>query len=138
MLGKIEGRRRKGHQRMRCFNDIPDSMDMSLSKLQELVMPSNHSSSVAPFSSCPQSFSESGSFPVSWLFTSCGQSIGVSASASVLSMNIQGLFSLGLTGLISLLSKGLSRAFSSTIRKHQFFSAQPFYSPTLTSVHDYW
>ena len=92
----------------------------------------------SPFSSCPQSFPASGSFPMSRLFASCGQSIGASASASVLSMNIQGLFSLGLTDLISLLSKGLSRVFSSTIWKHQFFSAQPFYSPTLTSVHDYW
>ena len=82
------------------------------------------SSSVTPFSSCPQSFSVSGSFPVSQLFLSGGQSIGV--SAWVLPINIQGWFLLGLTGLISLLSKGLSRVFSSTtIWKHQFFSAQP-------------
>ena len=66
-------------------------------------------SSVVPFSSCPQSFPASGSFPVSQLFTSGGQSIGASASASVLPVNIQGWFSLGLTNLISLLSKGLSR-----------------------------
>ena len=64
-------------------------------------------SSAAPFSSCPQSFPESGSFPMSWLFASYGQTIG--ASASVLPMNIQGRFPLGLTGLISLQSKGLSR-----------------------------
>ena len=70
------------------------------------------SSSVVPFSSCPQSFSASGSFPVSWLFTSGGQSIGASASASVLPMDIQGWVPLGLTGLISLLSKRLSRIFS--------------------------
>jgi len=62
--------------------------------------------SVIPFS-CPQSFPASGSFPMSWLFTSDGQSIGASASASVLPMNIQGWFPSGLTGLISLLSKGL-------------------------------
>ena len=81
-------------------------------------------SSVVPFSSCPQSFPASGSFPVSRLFTSGGQSIG--ASASVLPVNNQSWFLLGLTGLISLLSKGLSRVFSSTtIRKHQFFGAQP-------------
>ena len=67
------------------------------------------SSSVAPFSSCPQSFPVSGSFPMSRLFTSGGQSIGASNSASVLLVNIQGWFPLGLTGLISLLSKGLSR-----------------------------
>ena len=82
------------------------------------------SSSVTYFSSCPQSFSASGSFPVSQLFISSGQSVGT--SASVLLMNVQGWFPLGLTDLISLLSKGFSRVFSSTIvQKHQFFSAQP-------------
>ena len=76
--------------------------------------------------SCLQSFPASGSFPMSWLFASGGQSIGASASASVLSINIQGWFPLGLTGLISLQSKGLSRVFSSTtIQKHQFSGAQP-------------
>ena len=69
------------------------------------------SSSVVPFSSCPQSFPDSGFFPVSWLFTSCGQSIG--ASASVLPMNIQGWCLLGLTALIFSLSKGL-KVFSTT------------------------
>ena len=83
-------------------------------------------SSVVPFSSHPQSFPASGSFPMSQLFTLDDQSIGVSSSASVLPMNIQGWFSLGSTGLISLLSKGLSRVFSSTtVQKHQFFCAQP-------------
>ena len=73
-----------------------------------------------------QSFLASGSFPMSQLFTSDGQTIEALASASVLPMNIQGWFPLGLTGLISLLSKRLSRFFSSTtIRKHQFFNAQP-------------
>ena len=70
------------------------------------------SSSVVPFSSCPQYFPASRSFPMSWLFASDGQSAGASASASVLPMNIQGWFPLGLTGLISLLSKGLSGVFS--------------------------
>ena len=84
------------------------------------------SSSVVPFSSCLQSFPVSGSFLKSQLFTSGGQSIGASASASVLQMNVQGWFPLGWTGLISLLSKGLSRVFSnSTVQKHQFFGAQP-------------
>ena len=82
------------------------------------------SSSVVPFSSCLQSFPASGSFPLSQIFPSGSQSIGVSASASVLPMNIQDWFSLGWTGLISFQSKGLSRVFSNTtIQKHQFFSA---------------
>ena len=80
------------------------------------------SSSATPFSFCLPSFPASGSFPVSWFFTSGGQSIGVSASASVFQMNIQGWFPWGLTGLISLLSKGFSRVFSSTtVQKHQLF-----------------
>ena len=83
------------------------------------------SSSVSLFSSCPQSFPASGSFPMSRLFASGGQNIGASASAPVLPMNIQGWFPLGLTGFISLQSKGFSRVFSSTtFWKHQFFSAQ--------------
>ena len=82
------------------------------------------SSSVAPFSSYPQSFPASRSFPVSQLFTSCGQSIR--ASASVLPMSIQGWFPLGLSGLVSLLSKGLLRVFSrTTVQKHHFFGIQP-------------
>ena len=84
------------------------------------------SSSAARFSSCPQSFPASEPFPVSQLFTSDGQSTGASASASVLTVNIQDWFPLGLTGLISLQSKGLSRVFSSTtVQRHQFFGAQP-------------
>ena len=83
------------------------------------------SSSVVPFSSCPQSFPASGSFQMSQLFTSGGQSIGVSASTSVLPMNTQDWSPLGWTGWISLQSKGLSRVFSNTtVQKHQFFSAQ--------------
>ena len=81
------------------------------------------SSSVIPFSSCLQCFPASGSFPMSQLLTSGDQNIEVSASASVLPMNIQDWFTLGLTGLISLQSKGLSRVFSNTIiQKHQFFT----------------
>ena len=82
------------------------------------------SSSAVPFSSCLQSSSASGSLPMSQ-FSSGGQSIGASASASVLPKSIHGWFPLGLTGFISLQSKGLSRVFSNiTVQKHQFFSAQ--------------
>ena len=83
------------------------------------------SSSVIPFSSCSQSLPASGSFPMSQLFAWGGQSIGVSASASVLPMNTQDWFPLGWTGWIFLQSKGLERVFSSTtIQKHQFFGPQ--------------
>ena len=81
--------------------------------------------SVTPFSSCLQSFSASGSFQMSQFFASCGQSIGVSALASVLPMNIQDWFPLGWTDWFSLQSKGLSRVFSNTtVQKHQFFGTQ--------------
>ena len=81
--------------------------------------------SVVPFSSHLKSSPTSGAFPVSQFFASGGQSIGVSASASVLPMNIQDWFPLGWTGWISLESKGLSRVFSNTtVQKHQFFGAQ--------------
>ena len=83
------------------------------------------SSSAVPFSSCLQSFPASGSFPMSQFFTTGGQSIGASSSASVLPVNIQGWFHLGLTGWISLLSKEFLRVFSNTIvQKHQFFGTQ--------------
>ena len=83
------------------------------------------SSSVASFSSCPQSFPESGSFPRSQLFASGGQSTGASVLAPVLPMSIQGWFPLGLSGWISLLSKGFSRVFSNTtVQKREFFGAQ--------------
>ena len=84
------------------------------------------SSSVNPFSSCPQSFPASGSFPMSQFFTSGGQSTGALASPLILPMNIQDWFPLGLTGWLSLQSKGLSRVFSNTtVQKHQFFGSQP-------------
>ena len=83
------------------------------------------SSSVVPFSSCPQSFPASGSFPMSQFFASGGQSIGVSASTSVLPMNTQNWAPLRWTGWISLQSKGLSRVFSNTtVQEHQLFGAQ--------------
>ena len=82
-------------------------------------------SSVIPFSSCPQSFPALGSFPISQLFAWGGQSIGVSASTSILPMNTQDWPPLGWTGWISLQSKGLSRVFSNTtVQKHQFFGTQ--------------
>ena len=95
------------------------------------------SSSVIPFSSCLQSFPTSGFFQMSQFFTSRGQSIGVSASTSVLPMNTQDRSPLGWTGWISLQSKGLSRVFSNTtVQKHQLVLSF-LYSLTLTSIHDY-
>ena len=86
------------------------------------------SSSVIPFFSCLQSFPASGSFPMSQFFTSSGQSIGVSASASVLPMSIQDWFPLGWTGWISLQSKRLLRVFSNTtVQKHQFFGTHYYF-----------
>ena len=90
------------------------------------------SSSVIPFSSCLQSFSASGSFHMSQFFASGGQSIGASASTSVLPMNIQDWFPLGWSNWISFQSKGLLRVFSnSTVQKHEFFGAQLLYGPTV-------
>ena len=111
-----------------CQASLSFTISRSLLKLMsiELVMPFNHLILCCSLSSCLQSFPASGSFLMSWLFSSGGQSIGTSISASVLPMNIQGLFPLGLTGWISLQSKGLSRVFSNTtFQKHQFFGTQP-------------
>ena len=97
------------------------------------------SSSVTPFSSCPQYFPASGSFPMSQLFTLGGQIIAASASASVLPMSIQDWFPFGLTGLISLLSKGSQE--SSPLSQFESISSLAFsflHGPILTSVHDYW
>ena len=107
------------HAKLLCPSRSP-----SLLKLMsaELVMPSHHLILCRRLPSCPQSFPMSGSFPISPLFASDGQSIGASASASGLPMNIQGWFPLWWTALIS---KGLSRIFSiTTAQKHQFFSVQ--------------
>ena len=105
------------------------SITSSLSLLKpmsiESVMPSNHLIFVIPFSSGHQSFPASGSFQMNQLFTWGGQSIGVSASTSVLPMNTQDWSPLGRIGWISLQSKGLSRVYSNTtVQKHQFFGAQ--------------
>ena len=109
------------HARLPCLSPTPGASSNSC--------PSSRwchptiSSSIIPLSSYLQSFPASGSFPISWFFTSGGQSIG--ASASVLPMNIQNWFPLRLTGLISLQSNGFSRIFSNpTVQKHQFFGTQ--------------
>ena len=94
------------------------------------------SSSAVPFSSCPQSFAALGSFPVSWLFTSGGQSIELRFQHLSFHWIVRVNFPLGLSGLISVLSKGHSRVFSSTtVQKHQFFGL--FCGLALTSIHDY-
>ena len=108
-----------------AFRSITNSQ--SLFKLMSIksVMPSNHLIFCLPFFSCFQSFPVSGSFAMNRFFISGGQRTGVSASASVLPVNIQDGFPLGWTGLISLQSKGLSRVFSNTrVQKNQFFSAK--------------
>ena len=92
------------------------------------------SSSAIPFSSCLQSFLASGSFPMSQFFASGGQSIGASASASVLPMNIQDWFPLGLSGLISLQSKGLSRVFSNTTSKASIHWRSAFFMVQLSQI----
>ena len=113
------------HARLLCSSLYPTVCSNSCPRSQWCH--STISSSVIQISSCPQFFWASGSFPMNQLCTSGGQSIGASASASVLPMNIQSWFPLGLTCLISLLSKGLSRVYSSTTaRKCQFFGTQPF------------
>ena len=119
------------------LHQLPKSAQTHIHWVTDAIQPSRP---LCPFSSCLQTFPASRSFLVSQLFVSGDQSIGVSASASVLIMNIQDWFSLGLTtGLISLLSKGLSRVFSSTtVWKHQFFSAQAFLWSSSHSVYDYW
>ena len=105
------------------LHHLPEFAQTHVHSVDDAIKPSHPLS--APISSCPQSFPASGSFPTSQLFASGGQSIGVSASASVLPMNIQDWLPLGWTGLISLQPKGLSRVFSSTtILMHQFFVAQ--------------
>ena len=122
---------------MDCSTPASLFFTVSYSLSTESVMLFNHLILRHPFLLCLQSFPASGSFPVSWLFTSSGQSTG--ASPSVFPMNVQGWFPLGLTGLIALLSKGLKRVFSSTtIQKHQFFGGQLSLWSTLTFIHDYW
>ena len=105
----------------------------------ELVMLYNHLIFCCPPLLLPSVFPSISVFSSESVVASGGQSIGASASASGLPMNIQGWFPLGLTGLMSLQSKRLSRVFSSTtVWKHWLFGAQPLYGPALTSIHDHW
>ena len=117
------------------------TISWSLLKLMfiEFGMPFNHLILCHPFLLLPSIFPASGSFPVSQFFASGGQRFGVSASASVLPMNIRDWFSLGWTGWISLQSKGLSRVFcNTTVWKHQSLVLSLLYGPTLAPIHDYW
>ena len=125
------------HARLPCPSPTPRaySHPCSLSRWCHPTI----SSSVVPFSSHLESFPASESFQMSQFFASGGQSIGVSASTSVLPMNIQDWFPLGWTGWIPLQSKGLSRVFSNTTVQGINSSALSFlYSPTLPSIHDHW
>ena len=125
------------HARLPCPSPTPGAYSNSCPSCQWCH--SIISSFVVSFSFHLQSFPESGSFQMSQFFSSGGQSIGVSASGSVLPMNIQDWFPLELTGWISLQFKGLSRVFSNTtVQKHQFFGAYFLYGPTLIYIHDYW
>ena len=114
---------------------LPEFAQIHVHQVGDAIQPSHPLSSPSP----ALNLTQHQSFPMSQLFTSGGQSIAVSGSASVLSMNIQDWLPLGCTGLISLQSKGLSRVFSNTAdQKHQFFGVQLSYSPTLTSIRDHW
>ena len=102
-------------------HQLPEFTQTHVHRVSDAIQPSRP---VVPFLSCPKSFPVLGSFPMSQLFAWGGQSIGVSALASVLQMNIQDWSPLGWTGWISLQSKGLSRVFNTTVQKHPFFGSQ--------------
>ena len=125
-----------------CQDSLTFTISQSLLKFMsiESVMPSNHLVLCRPLLLLPSSFPSIRVFPVSQLFTSGGQSIGASASASVLPMNIQGWFPLGLTGLSSLLSKGDSQESSPTppFKSINSLTLSFLYGPTLKSIHDFW
>ena len=125
------------HVRLPCLSPTPGACSNSCPSSQWCHP--TISSTVISFSSCLQFFLALGSFPISQFFTSGSQSIGASASASVLPMNIQDWFLLGLMGWISLQSKGLSRLFSNTTVQIINSSVLSFlYGPTLTAICDYW
>ena len=113
-------------------SSIPASSTLSQSLLKLM---SNHLILSCPFSSCPQCLPASGSFPVSWLFASGGQSIGASASASVFPMNIQGWYLLGFIGLISLLSKGLKSLLQHHNSKASVFRLSAFFMVQLLHLY---
>ena len=121
-----------------ALHQLPELAQTHVHQVSDAIQPI--SSSVVPFSSCLTSFPASGSFSMSQFFTSDGQSIGASALASVLPMNLQDQFPLGWTGSISLQSKGVLRVFSNTTaQKHQFFSAQPsLWSSSHIHTHESW
>ena len=117
-------------------HQLPEISQTHVHWVRDAIQPSHLLSTL--LSSCLQSFPASGSFQMSQLFASGGQNIGVSASTSVLPMNIQDWFGLGWTGWISLLSKGLSRVFSNTtVQKHQFLDTQ-LSSQSNSHIHDHW
>ena len=125
MLGEIEDGRRRGLQRKRWLHGTTDSQSLLKLMSTASMMPSDHLITCRHHLLLPSIFSSMRVFSNGKFFTSDGQSIGVSASASVLPMNTQDWFPLGWTGWISLQSKGLSRVFSNTIvQKHQFFGTQ--------------
>ena len=126
-----------------CQASLSITNSQSLPKLMsvESVMPSSHLILCRPLLLLPSIFPSIRVFffSISQFFASGGQSIGVSASTSVLPMNTQNGFPLGWTGWISLKPKGLSRVFSNTtVRKHDYSALSFLYSPTLTSIHDHW
>ena len=122
------------HTRLPCLSLSPEVSSNSCPLIQ-WCYPTSSSSAIS-FSSCLQSFPASGCFPMSQIFISGAQNNA--ASVSLLPINIQGWILLGLNGLISLLSKRLSRVFSSTIQKQQFFVAQPFLWSNSHIQDDYW
>ena len=128
------------HARLLC-PPLPPGVCSNACPLSQWCHPTM-SFSVVLFCFCPQSFPELGSFPVTWLFASSGQSIGVSTSASVLPINVKGLFPLGLTGLISLLSKEQTHSQESSpapqLTSINSLALSLLYGPTLTFKHDYW
>ena len=124
-----------------CQVSLSFTIYWSLHKLMSivLVMPPSHLILCSLLLLLPSIFSNIRVFPMKWLFTSCDQSTGASASTSIFPINIQGLFPLWLTDLISLQSEGLSRVFSSTpVQKHQFFSAQPSLCQLSYLYMNYW
>ena len=125
------------HARPACLSPTPRVYSNSC-PLSRWCHPSNHLILCHPLLLPPSIFPASGSFPLSQFFASGGQTIGISTSTSVLSVNIQDWFPLGWTGWISLQSNGLSRAFSSTTKSINSLVLSFLYSPTLTSIHDHW
>ena len=117
-------------------HQLPELIQTHVHRVSDAIQPSHP---IVPFSSCLQSFPASESFLISQFFTSDGRSIGTSASASVLPMNILDWSPLGWTGWISWKSKGLSRVFSNTtVQKHQFFGAQPTLWSSSQIHYEYW